>query len=91
MLPLSQKLSGTTIQQHLHAVVEAQEQRLPLEVASFKGVCPLEREAMPCPARPLVVGLDGGYVRRWHKKGCFEVIAGISIPAEGGANCFGFV
>lgn len=38
-----------------------------------------------------MVGLDGGYVRHWHKKGCFEVIAGKSIPAEGGAKCFGFI
>ncbi|AMR25519.1 hypothetical protein A0257_22785 (plasmid) [Hymenobacter psoromatis] len=38
-----------------------------------------------------MVGLDGGYVRHWHKKGCLEVIAGKSIPAEGGAKCFGFV
>lgn len=91
VLPLGAKLSGTTIQQHLHAVVEAQEQLLPQEVAPFHGVCQLEREALPCPARPLVVGLDGGYVRHWHKKGCFEVIAGKSIPAEGGAKCFGFV
>ena len=60
-------------------------------MAPFHGVCQRDREALPCPPRPLVVGLDGGYVRHWHKKGCFEVIAGKSIPAEGGAKCFGFV
>ena len=91
VLPLSEKLLGTTIQQHLHAVVEAQEQQLPLEVTPFHGVCQRDREALPCPPRPLVVGLDGGYVRHWHKKGCFEVIAGKSIPAERVAKCFGFV
>ena len=32
-------------------------------------------------ARQLRAGLDGGYVRHWHKNGCFEVIAGKSIPA----------
>jgi hypothetical protein len=80
VLPLSAKLSGTTIQQHLHAVVEAQEQQLPQEVAPFHGVCQRNREALLCPPRPLVVGLDGGYVRHWHRKGCFEVIAGKSIP-----------
>ncbi|OWP63246.1 ISKra4 family transposase [Hymenobacter amundsenii] len=91
VLPLSAKLTGTTIQQHLHAVVEAQERQLPQEVAPFHGVCQRDREALPCPPHPLVVGLDGGYVRHWHKKGCFEVIAGKSIPAEGAAKCFGFV
>ncbi|GAA4020302.1 hypothetical protein GCM10022408_37830 [Hymenobacter fastidiosus] len=91
VLPIAAKLTGTTIQQHLHAVVEAQEQQLPAEVASFQGVCQRDREALPCPPRPLVVGLDGGYVRHWHKKGCFEVIAGKSMPAEGTAKCFGFM
>jgi len=91
VLPIAAKLTGTTIQQHLHAVVETQEQQLPPEVASFQGSCQLEREALPCPQRVLVVDLDGGYVRHWHKKGCFEVIAGKSIPAEGTAKCFGFV
>ena len=91
VLPLSAKLSGTTVQQHLHAVVEAQEQQLPLEVAPFHGVCQRDHEALPCPPRPLVVGLDGGYVRQWRATGCFEIIAGKSIPAEGGAKCFGFV
>ncbi|MBC6700440.1 ISKra4 family transposase [Hymenobacter sp. BT190] len=91
VLPLSAKLTGTTIQQHLHAVVTAQEQQLAPEVATFHGSSQLEREALPRPARTLVVGLDGGYVRHWHKKGCFEVIVGKSIPAEGAAKCFGFV
>ncbi len=39
VLPLNEKLTGTTIQQHLHAVVEAQEQQLSPEVASFQGSC----------------------------------------------------
>jgi hypothetical protein len=38
-----------------------------------------------------VVGLDGSYVRRWHGEGCFEVIAGKSISAEGNAKCSGFM
>lgn len=91
VLPIAAKLTGATIQHHLHAVVQAQEQQLPPEMATFHGSSQLEREALPCPARTLVVGLDGGYVRHWHKKGCFEVIAGKSIPAEGAAKCFGFV
>ena len=91
VLPIAAKLTAKTIQQHLHAVVEAQEQQLPAEVLSFQGGCQSDREALPCPPRPLVVGLDGGYVQHWHKKGCFEVMAGKSIPAEGTAKCFGFV
>ena len=89
VLPITAKLTGPTVQQHLHAVVTAQKQQLPAELTAFQGSCQLEREALPRPARTLVVGLDGGYVRHWHKKGCFEVIAGKSIPAEGAAKCFG--
>ena len=91
VLPIAAKLTGTTVQQHLHAVAKAQEQQLPAELASFHGGCQLEREALPHPARTLVVGLGGGYVRHWHRKGCFEVIAGKNIPAKGAAKCFGFV
>ena len=76
---------------HLQAVVKAKEQQLPAEVLSFQSGCQLECEALPRPARTLVVDLDGGYIRHWHKKGCFEVIAGKSIPAEGVSKCFGFL
>ena len=45
------------------------------------------------------VGIDGGYVRAAHKKGCFEVIAGRSVVAfrrnkedsVPPTKCFGFV
>ncbi|MGW4772623.1 hypothetical protein ACWEO2_31895 [Nocardia sp. NPDC004278] len=47
------------------------------------------------PDLPLVVGLDGGYIHssqqrsRWD--GWFEVIAGKTMPADGGSCCFGYV
>lgn len=47
------------------------------------------------PTLPLIIGIDGGYVRGRasdaSKDGCFEVIVGKSVPAEGQAKCFGFV
>ena len=50
---------------------------------------------MPPPAPPLTVGLDGGYVHAKDQKsrteGWFEVIAGKSVDADGGAKCFAFV
>lgn len=91
VLPIDEKLSGTTIQHHLHAVVEEQEKQLPPEGTFFNGCCQLERDALPRPDRPLVVGIDGGYVRHWRKKACFEVITGKSIPDQKRAKCFGFV
>ncbi|MGM9511698.1 hypothetical protein ACS5NO_28440 [Larkinella sp. GY13] len=66
VLPINQKLNATTIQHHLHAVVEEQEKQLPPEATFFNGCCQMEREALPIPDRPLVVGIDGGYVRHWH-------------------------
>lgn len=91
VLPIDQKLNATTIQHHLHAVVEKQEKLLAPEGTFFNSGCQLEREALPHPDRPLVVGIDGGYVRHWHKKACFEIITGKSIPDEKPAKCFGFV
>ena len=47
---------------------------------------------MPRPPAPLVVGIDGGYVRDWeNKQKQFEVIVGKSMPEEGADKCFGFV
>ena len=43
----------------------------------------------------MVVGLDGGYVhsctQRTRRDGWFEVIAGKTMPADGGSCCFGYV
>jgi hypothetical protein len=30
-------------------------------------------------AGPLTVGVDRGFVRAWHKHGCFEVITGKNV------------
>ena len=91
VLPIDEKLNATTIQHHLHAVVEEQEKQLPPEGTFFNGGCQLEREALPRPDRPLVVGIDGGYLRHWRNKACFEIITGKSIPDQKQAKCFGFV
>jgi hypothetical protein len=49
-------------------------------------------EAAAPPAKPVVVGLDGGYVRSRHRQDerHFEVIAGKVIDAQGGQSCFAF-
>jgi hypothetical protein len=45
------------------------------------------------PAEPVVIGLDGGYVRNRHggEERHFEVIAGKVVDAEGAQHGFGFV
>jgi hypothetical protein len=41
---------------------------------------------------PIMIGMDGGYIRQWvDKKKQFEIIVGKSIPINGSAKCFGFV
>ena len=49
-------------------------------------------EAAAQPAKPVVVGLDGGYVRSRHRQDerHFEVIAGKVIDAQGGQSRFAF-
>jgi hypothetical protein len=49
--------------------------------------------ATPRPAEPVVLGLDGGYVRSRHRQHerHFEVIAGKVIDAQGGQSRFAFV
>ncbi len=55
--------------------------------------CPAEND--PAESGPLIVGLDGGYVHRAHRRSrrgrSFEVIAGKSAAAHGSSKCFGFV
>ena len=71
------------------------EDELGEERFSFTGTCPAQREELPRPDLPIVVGLDGGYVhctqQRSRRDGWFEVIAGKAIPATGRDSCFGFV
>ena len=65
------------------------------ERPSFIDTCQRDREELPRPDLPIVVGLDGGYVhssqQRSRAHGWFEVIAGKAIPAAGRPACFGYV
>jgi hypothetical protein len=62
------------------------------EQFAFDAGCQHEIEASPEPGAPVTVGLDGGYIRGRERRpggtGCFEVIAGKSIPEEGPAKVF---
>jgi hypothetical protein len=50
------------------------------------------KPATPRPAEPVIVGLDGGYVRSRHRQDerHFEVIAGKVIGAQGSQSRFAF-
>ncbi len=95
LLPLGRTLYPAEARRHVHAVAGRLEHELGAEQATFTEAGPDQREDQSRPARPLIVGIDGGYVHRAHQNsrraGWFEVIVGKAIPADGPAKCFGFV
>ncbi|MDM0002777.1 hypothetical protein QTI24_29570 [Variovorax sp. J22P240] len=95
MLPIDHGLHEETIRQHVLATAERLEAQLGPEQFAYDGASQCEIETSPEPAAPITVGLDGGYVRGRDRlpgaNGCFEVIAGKSIPEEGPAKVFAFV
>jgi hypothetical protein len=95
VLPLGRPLHATAVRFHAQAVAQRLEGELGEERFSFIDTCPAQREELPRPDLPIVVGLDGGYVhcaqQRSRRDGWFEVIGGKAIPATGPASCFGFV
>ena len=82
-----QRLHPAGVRRQTHAVADRLEEELGEERRSFIDGCQRDREELPRPDLPIVVGLDGGYVhssqQRSRTDGWFEVIAGKAIPADG--------
>jgi hypothetical protein len=95
LLPLGRALHANTVRRQVKATAQRLEDELGEERVSFIDTCQADREELPRPELPLVVGLDGGYVhssaQTSRRDGWFEVIAGKAVPAEGRASCFGYV
>ena len=95
LLPLGRRLHPAVVRRAIPAVADRLEGELGEERPSFIDTCQRDREELPRPDLPIVVGLDGGYVhssqQRSRTDGWFEVIAGKAIPADGRASCFGYV
>jgi len=95
ILPLEGEINATSIRNHLHNSGKRLEAELPEEAGNLFEGCPRDWEKLPQPDLPLVVGLDGGYVRYYERKssskGHFQVITGKSIKADGTSKCFGLV
>lgn len=99
VLPVDEKLNAVTVRNHLFKVAERMEGELGEERSCLIEGGEQDWEQLPVPDGPLTVGLDGGFVRARHKRGCFEVIVGKSVlefkrDAEGeekSNKCFGFV
>ena len=100
VLPIDEPVNTFTLRQHVAEVAERLERELGDEQFCFIEGCQNSWDQLPAPDGPLTVGIDGGYVRGWHKQGSFEVIAGKSLLAfkrdqeekpELSARCFAWV
>jgi hypothetical protein len=84
VLPVDARTNAATIRNHLHKVALRQEAELgdgQPRLAEVEGD-PADGKELPVPEGPIVVGLDGAYLRNWHdKQKKFEVIVGKSVPA----------
>ena len=91
ILPVSNTLNASTVRNHLHSIAKRQEKELEGKPDHLSGA-PCEWEKLPKPGKPMVVGIDGGYVRNWHKKNTnFEVVAGKSLSKGIASKRFGLV
>jgi hypothetical protein len=84
--------NAETIRRHLHQVAARTDAELGDEQPSFVDGCPSIWNDLPHPEGPIVVGIDGGFVRDWHDKANhFEVVVGKSVPEDRDDRYFGFV
>ncbi len=92
VLPVAETLNAATVRNHLHRVAEREESMLGKEEGVYIDGCPRDWGNLPRPDGPIMVGIDGGYVRNWDdKKHNFEVIVGKSVPEDTPSKYFGFV
>ena len=62
LFPLGRKLHAAVVRRQTQAVAQRLEDELGEEQPSFIDTCQRDREELPRPDLPIVVGLDGGYV-----------------------------
>lgn len=91
ILPVSHTLNASTVKNHLEDIAKKMETELKEKPDVYIG-CGNDWLKLPKPDKPLTVGIDGGYVRNWHKKNTnFEVVTGKSCSKTKAAKRFGFV
>jgi hypothetical protein len=92
VLPVDVRTNAATIRNHLHKVALRQEAELGDERPRIVEGDPAGGKELPMPEGPIVVGIDGAYLRTWHDKGKkFEVIVGKSVPEVRDHRYFGLV
>lgn len=91
ILPVSSTLNASTVKIHLESVACRMEKELKEKPEVTIG-CGYDWAVLPKPDKPFTVGIDGGYVRNWHKKNTnFEVVAGKSFSKTKASKRFCFV
>ena len=92
VLPIDEKLSAETVRNHLHKVADRIDSELGDEQHFFTEGCQNTWEKMPIPKGPIIVGIDGGYVRSREKhRSHFEVMVGKIMPKNQPNRYIGFV
>jgi hypothetical protein len=95
VLPLSKPISTASLTRQVHKVAQRLETELGEEQVVFIEGCQQQWNELPEPAEPIVMGIEGGYVRarsaEQRQDGSFEVIVGKSLAGQGDSKCFGFV
>lgn len=83
VLPVGDRLNAETVRRQLGRAAQRMEDELAEERFSFIETSACLREKLPVPEGPIIVGIDGGYVRSREKgQSHFEVTVGKSIPTD---------
>ena len=91
-LPVGETLNAQTVRNHLHRTASRAEAELGDEQFAFIDGCRSIWRDLPHPEGPIVVGIDGGYVRWREDEGShFEVTVGKSITEDRADRYFGLV
>jgi hypothetical protein len=92
VFPIGATANAKTVRNHLHRTASRADAELGNEQSSFVDGCPAMWKDLPHPEGPIVVGIDGGFLRSWdHKQDHFEVVVGKSIPEDRDDRYFGLV
>src|SRR5690348_9999399 len=92
VLPIGRGANVSTVRSHLHRVAARHEAELGAERPSVREDGSAEPRELRVSEDPILVGLDGGYIRNWHdKQKKFEVIVGKAVPAKRDSRYFGLV
>lgn len=91
-LPVDAGLNASSVRRDTLRVARRLEAELGPEPIFPLAGCPGDCAGLPSPPEPIIVGLDGGYLRHWERKQThFVAIVGESVPTHGPVKRFGFI